>query len=70
MILAEIQAYLKSINYDKTEIYRVAKQAQEKGVRICPRNIFKDNIAREICVNHCRNKCVNCFNKYYIKLEV
>ena len=42
---------------------------QGQGLRLCPRNIYKDIICEKICKNPCRKRFWTCFKKYYKEKE-
>lgn len=72
MNLESVRDYIKNeISGDKSKICELAKQAQNKGLRICPRNIYCDKIAEKICVSSpCRKNFATCFKKYFKEKEM
>lgn len=55
---------------DIKAICAAADEAQAFGFRVCPRNVYADDIAKSICVcsggKPCRNRFATCW-KLYIK---
>ena len=58
---------IKTILEDKTqdEIIKLADKVQDKGFRLCPRNLYKDEKAKQICKTPCRKRYATCFKEYF-----
>lgn len=47
------------------EIIKCADKVQKKGYRLCPRNLYGDEKAKQICKTPCRKRYATCFKEYF-----
>lgn len=69
-LMEQSREQFKAYGDDIKAICAAADEAQAFGFRVCPRNVYADDIAKSICVcsggKPCRNRSATCW-KLYIK---
>lgn len=69
--LEEIRQKVKSFKIHE-EVYAFSDELQRRGLRICPRNIYCDEVSKHICTiakSGCRKRYATCFKKYFKEIE-
>lgn len=69
--LEEIRQKVKGFKTHE-EVYAFSDELQRRGLRICPRNIYCDEVSKHICTmskGSCRKRYATCFKKYFKETE-
>lgn len=69
--LEEIRQKVKGFKTHE-EVYAFSDELQRRGLRICPRNIYCDEVSRHICTmskGSYRKRYATCFKKYFKETE-
>lgn len=68
--LEELREMVLNMDGDINGICELSDLLQSNGLRLCPRNVYKDTTSSEICTwnfggGTCRKRYATCFKQYF-----